>query len=252
MIMAVGAHLEDEVATGVTVGTPTANADGASNSGAVYLFSNSGSGWNQDAYIKASNPGVDNRFGVKVALSADGATLAVGANGEGDDATGVHIGDYTKNTGASNSGAVYLFNNSGSGWAQTAYIKASNADGGDGFGVSVALSADGGTLAVGTIAEEEDATGIYAGDYFTNNNQMGLGGGAVYLFSNSSGSWAQQAYIKASNTGDGDRFGISVALTPDGDTLAVGAEYEKSAATGINSTETGDTSSGNDGAVYLY
>jgi trimeric autotransporter adhesin len=257
MIMAVGAQLEDGDATGVTTGAITETTP-VSNSGAVYLFSNSfnGSvwtGWNQDAYIKASNTGTtDDRFGVKVALSADGTTLAVGANGEGENVTGVHVGDYTTNAdGARGSGAVYLFNNNGSGWMQAAYIKASNTGYGYRFGDSVALSADGSTLAVGATNEQEDVTGVYAGDYSTNDNAINLGSGAAYLFSNSSGSWVQQAYIKASNTGESDRFGISIALTPDGDTLAVGAEYEDSVATGINSTETGDTG-GNDGAVYLY
>lgn len=253
MIMAVGAQLEDGDATGVTTGAITETTT-VNNSGAVYLFSNDGSGWNQDAYIKASNPGAGDVFGVKVALSADGTTLAVGAVGEDENVTGVHIGDYTTNTNpalGSNSGAVYLFTNSGSGWAQAAYIKASNTGSNDGFGMSVALSADGSTLAVGATGEAETVTGVYAGDYSGNDNAATFGGGAAYLFSNSSGSWVQQAYIKASNTGDSDQFGISIALTPDGNTLAVGAEYEQSAATGINSTETGDTG-GNDGAVYLY
>jgi hypothetical protein len=43
---------------------------------------------------------------------------------------------------------------------------------------------------------------------------------------------AQQAYLKASNTEAGDEFGIAVALSKD--TLAVGARYEASGATGVN------------------
>jgi hypothetical protein len=34
--------------------------------------------------------------------------------------------------------------------------------------------------------------------------------------------WKQAAYIKASNPGEGNRFGYAVALSGDGDTLAVG------------------------------
>ena len=51
----------------------------------------------------------------------------------------------------------------------------------------------------------------------------------------SANEFAQQAYIKASNTGDGDQFGYSIALS--GDTLAVGAYREDSNSNGINGDE---------------
>jgi hypothetical protein len=65
----------------------------------------------------------------------------------------------------------------------------------------------------------------------------------------SASSFAQQAYIKASNTGIDDQFGDSVALS--GDTLAVGAPLEDSAATGIDGDQA-DHSAENSGAVYVY
>ena len=46
--------------------------------------------------------------------------------------------------------------------------------------------------------------------------------------------WSQQAYLKASNTGAGDYFGSSVAVS--GDTVVVGATGEDSSTTGVNST----------------
>ena len=61
--------------------------------------------------------------------------------------------------------------------------------------------------------------------------------GAVYVFTRSGGGWAQQAYIKASNTGANDQFGSAVALSADGNTLAVAAQFEDSAATGINGNQ---------------
>ncbi len=51
------------------------------------------------------------------------------------------------------------------------------------------------------------------------------------------GVWSQENYVKASNTDARDWFGASVALS--GETLAVGARLEDSAATGID----GDQSS---------
>ena len=83
-------------------------------------------------YFKASNTGANDIFGVAVALSADGSTLAVGASGEDSNATGID-GNLNDNS-ASNAGAVYVFTRSGANWAQQAYIKASNTGAGDRFG----------------------------------------------------------------------------------------------------------------------
>ncbi|MCS7101160.1 MAG: hypothetical protein NZL99_05610 [Burkholderiaceae bacterium] len=58
-------------------------------------------------------------------------------------------------------------------------------------------------------------------------------------------------YFKASNTGAGDVFGASVALSADGNTLAVGAPYEESNATGIGGNQN-DNSAADSGAVYLF
>jgi hypothetical protein len=61
--------------------------------------------------------------------------------------------------------------------------------------------------------------------------------------------FAQQAYAKASNTGATDYFGYSVSLS--GDTLAVGAYGEASAATGVNGDQA-DNSAPASGAVYVF
>ena len=61
--------------------------------------------------------------------------------------------------------------------------------------------------------------------------------------------WIQQAYIKSSNTGANDYFGYTVALS--GDTLAVGAYNEDSAATGVNGHQA-DNTTGGAGAVYVF
>src|SRR5712692_6289170 len=117
------------------------------------------------------------------------------------------------------------------------YIKASNVKKDDQFGYTVALSADGNAMAVGTTAEDSAAKGI-------NGNQadhLALNAGAVYVFNRSSGNWVQQAYVKASNAKASDQFGASLALSGDGNTLAVGATGESSSATGINGNQA-DTS----------
>ena len=243
--LAVGAIGESSAATAIN---GDASDNSASRAGAVYLFSRSGGSWSQQAYIKASNTDAGDQFGSSVALSADGNSLAVGAYGESSAATAID-GDASDNN-ASNAGAVYLFSRSGSSWSQQAYIKASNTDAGDQFGSSVALSADGNSLAVVAPTERSAATGIN-GDASDNNAN---GAGAVYLFNRTGSSWSQQAYIKASNTDAGDFFGTSVALSADGNSLAVGAFGEGSAATGVNgdASDNSDNSVTDAGAVYLY
>jgi hypothetical protein len=141
------------------------------NSGAVYVFTRTGSIWSQDAYIKASNTEAFDHFGYSVSLS--GNTLAVGAFIEDSNATGVN-GNQLDNT-ATSSGAVYVFTRTGSTWSQDAYIKASNAEANDAFGSSVSLS--GGTLAVGASGEASNATGVN-GNQFDNNAAVS---GAVYV-----------------------------------------------------------------------
>ena len=234
-MLAVGAFREASNATGVG-GNQADN--GANASGAVYVFTRSGTTWSQQAYLKASNTGAFDNFGYSVALSGD--TLAVGASREDSNATGVN-GNQANNS-ANGSGAVYLFTRSGTTWSQQAYLKASNTGAGDRFGSSVALSGD--VLAVGAREEDSNATGVNGNG--ANNGEPQSG--AVYLFTRSGTTWSQQAYLKASNTDLGDRFGVSVALS--GDTLAVGAWYEASNATGVNGDQAynGATQSG---ATYV-
>src|SRR4026208_1356817 len=174
----------------------------------------------QQGYLKASNTNADDQFGQNVALAGD--TLVVGAYQERSSAVGVN-GDPADNS-QPNAGAVYVFTRTAGLWTQQAYLKASNTNAVDGFGYSVALSGD--TLVVGAPWESSNATGV-------NGNQSdnsALYSGAVYVFTRTAGVWTQQAYLKASNTDAGDNFGTTVTLS--GETLAVGALYEASNATG--------------------
>lgn len=243
-VVAVGAPAEDSSAPGV-------NADESDNSmedsGAVYIFRRDVDLWRQEAYVKASNPGrsesifsyIGDSFGSSLALWGD--TLAVGADSEGSAATGVN-GDQESDD-APNSGAIYVFRRTDALWAQEAYIKASNTDSSDQFGFSVSLRED--TLAVGTPWEQSRAAGVN-GDQ--DDDEL-YGAGAVYMFRRSATSWVQEAYIKASNTETGDRFGISIALR--GQTLAVGAPGERSSASGVDGDQ-GDNLAWGSGAAYLF
>src|SRR5690606_6934764 len=106
----------------------------APRSGAVYLFSKVQGEWQQDAYVKASNSAEGYSFGSSLAVSRDGNTLAVGADGESSAAVGINGNQNSADAPAS--GAVYMFVKERGRWNQSEYIKASNAEAGDGFGGS--------------------------------------------------------------------------------------------------------------------
>jgi len=240
--LAVGASGESSAATGVN---GDQNDDTARNAGAVYVFVKGDEGWQQQAYLKASNTDAQDTFGWSVGINGNGNTLAVSAWLEESAATGVN-GDQSDNSDRS-FGAVYVFERSGGIWQQQAYLKSSNAA--PLFANTLSLSENGNTLAVGALHEASAATGVN-GDQ---NDTSEPSSGAVYMFERSEGVWEQQAYLKASNTGSSDNFGSSVSISADGATLAVGAERESAAATGVNGDQGAiDFENINSGAVYVF
>lgn len=267
-LLVVGAPGETSSARGVNGDATNTQTQGA---GAVYVFKRVQSAlnrvWRQEAYIKASNTrpqaeyNVDiigyyvnypQNFGATVAVSADGSILAVSAPGERSKAAGVN-GDQSDHS-MPQAGAVYTYTRTSSGdstpaiWAHQAYLKASHPAAGAQFGASLAMAADGRTLAVGASGERSASTGLNGAP----NNTSLPSVGAAYVFSRSGdGPWSQQAYVKASNPGNGDQFGHAVALSADGNTLAVGAIGESSEATGVNNAP-GARTLGRAGAAYLF
>jgi len=249
--LAVGAVFESSGTTGIN-STPDQSAFFA---GAVYVYTRSGSAWSHQAYVKASNTEAMDMFGNSVALSSDGNTLAVGAPREDSGLTGVAAGmldEATAGNAALDSGAAYVYTRVAGTWSQQVYLKASNTEADDAFGMAVALSGDGSTLAVGAFKESSALFGVTAGavNEATAGNAAAQAG-AAYVYARTAGTWSQQAYVKASNTGAGDAFGIAVALSGDGNALAVGAQSEDGGTIGVGSTP--DASSITDaGAVYFY
>ncbi len=129
------------------------------------------------------------------ACDLDGSTLVVGA-------------PWHDPFGTSDAyGAAYVFVRTPSGWAQQAKLASSSYDAGDRFGHAIALQGD--VAAVG--APFDDNPGAAAS-------------GAVYVFRRSAGQWSEVARLTASDFGTFDHFGSAVAL--DGDTLAIGAEFD--------------------------
>jgi hypothetical protein len=222
------------------------------NAGAVYVYVRRGDAWTQQAYVKASNPGRSDLFGLSLALSRDGNTLAVAAPWEASAATGVN-GNQDDDS-IPQAGAVYLFTRTADRWSQQAYLKASNTGrkglgddiDGDQFGFSIALSADGDTLAAGAISEDSAATGIGG----IQPDDSAASSGAVYVFSRVANAWTQQAFLKSRNSEAGDLFGYGVSLSANGSALAVAAYDEDGGGKGVNPVD--DNDSNGTGAIYAF
>jgi len=128
-------------------------------------------------------------FGDSVDLSADGMTLVVGSTFDGSPAQGIN-GDPTapNPTPFGRSGSVHVFTLTADGWAQQAYIKASDSERDFEFGRRLSLSDDGNTMAV-----------------------TAPGAGQTYIFERSNGEWSETAILDRS---------FDISLSGDGNTLA--------------------------------
>ncbi len=246
--LAVGTYLEDSNQSTIINGVLASMDNSTLSSGAVYIYKRSGTSWYQEAYIKAANNSAADFFGYVTSLSGD--TLAVGAVYEDSDQTIITNGaTANSNNSSPESGAVYIYQRSAGLWNQQAYIKASNNNSYDYFGVHLALNGD--SLAVGALAESSNEITITNGTTASTNNSN-LYSGAVYVYRRSGISWEQEAYIKASNNNASDNFGHSTSIS--GDTIVVGTREEASNQTTITNgtTASSDNSSSQSGAVYVY
>jgi FG-GAP repeat protein len=157
--------------------------------GAVWVFTRSGSTWSeQGEKLTGTGESGEGEFGYSVALSEDGNTALIGGP-EDDTATG----------------AVWAFTRSSGAWSQQGQKLTGGEEGNSQFGVYVALSADGDTALIGGPGDNYDA-------------------GAAWVFTRSGGVWSQQG-PKLTGRGETreDGFGVSVALSADGNTALIGA-----------------------------
>ncbi len=172
-------------------------------SGSAYVFTRSGTTWNQQARLTAADGSDRDWFGVRVALEGD--TAVIPADADDSDVNGV------------DSGSVYVFIRSGTTWTQQAKLTASDGAAVDLFGYSVALSGD--TVLIGARFDDDDVNGVDSG--------------SVYVFTRCGTSWSQQAKLTAADGGAGDEFGYSVALS--GDTAVITANADDSDVNGVDS-----------------
>ena len=175
-----------------------------SGAGAAYIYQRDlggGNNWGEVKKLTASDAEPVDAFGNSVAISGD--TAVVGAAQEGDPLAVPNL---------FRAGAAYVFDRDQGGtdlWGQVKKLVASDTQGSDFFGISVAISGD--TVVVGANFEDE----------------KGGNAGAAYIFqrdNDSPDNWGQVKKLTASDGTSGDRFGTSVAIS--GDTAVVGAIFE--------------------------
>jgi hypothetical protein len=162
--------------------------------GAAWVFTRSGSTWTQQGNkLTPSDEIGDGGFGSGVALSSDGNTALIGGSGDG---------------------AAWVFTRSGSTWTQQGTKLTGTGEIGNAqFGSSVALSSDGNTALIGGDTDDPGGTGV----------------GAAWVFARSGSTWTQQGN-KLTGSGEigNGRFGLSVALSSDGNTALIGGPNDNS------------------------
>jgi hypothetical protein len=237
----------------VLVGAPRIDVGSNTDQGSAYVFERAGGTWAQQTMLTAPDGAADDNFGVHVALSGDTAVVGAyfddvaGTAGQGSahvftEAEGAwtHEAELTASDGAADDGfgfwvdvsgdtaivgalwddvgvnadqgSAYLFTRKGGTWTQQEHLFSSDGKAGDFFGRSVAISGD--TAVVG--AQYHDV-GVNADQ------------GSAYVFDRIGNAWPERTKLTASDGGDVDLFGVSVAMS--GGTALIGAGFQDA---GIN------------------
>ena len=245
-------------------------------------------------YIRTTTA-FDGAFGFSLALSNDGTAMVAGAIGEpstifledgnpadlcdendvpvvtGEDEEGNAIFVFEDGTlvpeeaevdgctTSPGSGTVIVFDLAADEFTLEAFVKASNFDDLDAFGTSVAISDDASVLAV-------SASGESSADLDDLDNNDAQGAGAVYVYKRDiDNNWPTPGtggvYVKAPNIDAEDFFGSQIALSGNGQVLAVAAAGESSNATGVTMLPLGEetipdalsnNAADDAGAVYIF
>lgn len=155
-------------------------------------------------YHEPTNQSRNQQYGVQVALSGDGRTMAVADVWYFGGSEWPWYG----------SGAVYVYRLTNGAWLLEAKLQPPDARGYDFFGSDVALDVSGDTLAVGAQYEGYDAPSQESGP------------GSVFVYQRSQGAWDREAMLRPSRPQDGASFGRTVEVSASGKVIVVGAPYE--------------------------
>jgi uncharacterized repeat protein (TIGR01451 family) len=235
-------HFGFTVALSADGSTALVGDPGANNSvGAAWVFVRDGNVWlHQGSALKGDGSPVSS-FGSSVALSGDGNTAIVGNPGP-----------------ANGPGSAWVFTRASDTWTVQAILTGPTRDVVTGeepeFGFSVALSGDGNTAIVGALFDGEGSAWVFgrSGASWTQEGAKLTGtggvqpsfgfrvalsgdgstaivsgysdsnhGGAAFVFTHTGSTWTQQG-PKLAGTG---QSGWSVALSANGDTALIGANW---------------------------
>jgi hypothetical protein len=225
------------------VGAPSKYHTGKSN---IFMINNLTNNWEELIQLSVSNSPIDNFFGESVSMTND--YIIVGASGTGNayiinqdslDSTYVKlvsliasgssssdyfgcavsiygnyaiVGAYGDQTHGAYTGCAYIFerNISSNQWEEVSKLIADDGDGGDRFGVSVAIS------------ENYAVVGAPRDD-----NENGYCAGSAYIYQRDENGWSQIKKITASDGTNFDWFGCSVDIS--GNNIVIGAWGNSSA-----------------------
>ncbi len=183
----------------IAIGT-SYNDDNGMFAGHARIFENIAGNWVQIG-DDIDGEAAGDFFGGNIDLSSDGTIIAIGARF--NDGNGI------------NSGHVRIYKYINGVWEQTGEDIVGEAAG-DTAGSSVRLSSDGSIVAIGA----------------RNNDGGGEDSGHVRIFKNVEGNWIQIAADIDGEAADDDS-GRAISLSSDGDTIAIGVQYNDG--NGINS-----------------
>lgn len=191
------------------VGAPEEHAPAVEGkAGAAFIFGHGSAGWQQEHELTGAGESGEGQFGASVAISANGATVLVGAPED----SGL----------AEHAGAAWLFTLEHGSVTQT-QMRLTGGDSetaqasGEEFGAAVALAADGASAIVG-------APGANGPAHMTDDV------GTAWVFSLGESGWGAPVQITyATEANSAGRFGAGVGIDSDGQTVLVGSphSYEK-------------------------
>lgn len=174
------------------VGAESADYNGISGAGAVYVYTRNNGTWSEQQVVNAPDAATYDGFGESVAVFGD--TLTAGAPAD-------------EHGGAKEAGSAYVFTRNSGAWSHQEKLTASDASPRANFGKSIAADQD--TLLVG--AHSDKASGR-------------LNAGAAYIYERTNSSWTEKQKLVPSDSAEHDLFGTSVAL--EGDTAVIGARHD--------------------------
>jgi len=181
----------------VAIGAP-GESSGALSSGAVYVFINDGTSWQQQGKIKANRVMNNQQLGSTVSVSGD--TIVAAAPGE---LIGEPADDFNN---VLSKGAVYIFDRTGTSWDHQKRFFERDRNRTGGFAVRAAI--DGDTIIVGDPTYD-------AGARFT---------GAVYVFERKGNGWSLKHTLAANDGQFLQAMGFAIAVS--GDTVIAGTQSQ--------------------------